>query len=93
MKFAKEILLILNLHDLPQTILYFSLVKKKARLKQLFTCDDWVDCKYSTSKVDQKVEMIVLDHRFWDQAQKVCELFKPLDKLFCVVDTEVYPTM
>ena len=37
--------------------------------------------------------MIVLDHIFWDQAQKVCELFEPLYKLLSVVDTEVYPTM
>ena len=70
-----------------------SLVKKKVGLKQLFTSDDWAGHKYSTSKVGQKVEIIVLDHIFWDQTQKVCELFEPLYKLLRVVNTEVYPTM
>ena len=70
-----------------------SLVKKKVGLKQLFTSDDWAGHKYSTSKVGQKVEMIVLDHIFWDQAQKVCELFEPLYKLLRIVDINVYQTI
>ena len=48
--------------------------------------ETWAGHKYSTSKVGQKVEMIVL-------AQKVCELFEPLYKLLRIVDTEVYPTI
>nr|XP_048324628.1 uncharacterized protein LOC125420983 [Ziziphus jujuba var. spinosa] len=70
-----------------------SLVKKKARLKQLFTSTDWTNHNYSASKEGQTVENIVLNHTFWDQAHKVCQLFEPLYKFLRIVDTEVYPTM
>nr|XP_048320123.1 uncharacterized protein LOC125419075 [Ziziphus jujuba var. spinosa] len=70
-----------------------SLVKKKAGLKQLFTSTDWTNHNYSASKEGQTVENIVLNHTFWDQAHKVCQLFEPLYKFLRIVDTEVYPTM
>ncbi|XP_060667885.1 uncharacterized protein LOC132799608 [Ziziphus jujuba] len=48
-----------------------SLVKKKARLKQLFISTDWTNHNYSASKEGQTVENIVLNHTFWDQAHKL----------------------
>ncbi|XP_060668111.1 uncharacterized protein LOC132799684 [Ziziphus jujuba] len=61
-----------------------SLVKKKARLKQLFTSIDWTNHNYSASKEGQTVENIVLNHS---------QLFEPLYKFLCIVNTEVYRTM
>nr|XP_048335203.1 uncharacterized protein LOC125423811 [Ziziphus jujuba var. spinosa] len=70
-----------------------SLVKKKAGLKQLFTSTDWTNHNYSASKEGQTMENIVLNHTFWDQAHKVCQLFEPLYKFLRIVDIKVYPTM
>ncbi|XP_048321112.1 uncharacterized protein LOC107423774 [Ziziphus jujuba] len=70
-----------------------SLVKKKAELKQLFTSTDWTSHNYSASKEGQTVENILLNHIFWDQAHKMCQLFEPLYKFLRIVDTDVYSTM
>ncbi|KAM1826106.1 hypothetical protein ACFX13_025498 [Malus domestica] len=70
-----------------------SILKKKARLKQLFTSDDWANHNLSRSNTGLMVESIVLDHTFWTQSEHVCQVFEPLYKVLRIVDIEVYPTM
>ncbi|XP_068312542.1 uncharacterized protein [Pyrus communis] len=70
-----------------------SLLKKKAGLKQLFISDDWANHNFSRSKAGRMVESIVLNHAFWTQSERVCQVFEPLYKVLRIVDTKVYPTI
>ncbi|KAM5577951.1 hypothetical protein ABKV19_008328 [Rosa sericea] len=70
-----------------------SLFQKKAGLKQLFTCDDWVTSKYSRSKEGRRIEELVLENMFWDNVQAVISIYEPLYGVLRIVDTEVNPTM
>ncbi|KAB2599991.1 hypothetical protein D8674_010262 [Pyrus ussuriensis x Pyrus communis] len=53
-----------------------NILNKKARLRQLFTSEEWYNSRFS------------LDHRFWDAMEEVQSIYEPLYSILRIVDTE-----
>lgn len=70
-----------------------SLRAKRAPLRNLFTSQWWEDLRLSSSRDGKWVADNVLQPRFWQGVDEVCNIFEPMYSCLRLVDSEVHPTM
>ena len=63
------------------------LTKFKKELRQMFTCDQWVDCGHARDVMGNEVVAIVLeDKEFWLQCQQIVKISEPLVRVLRLVN-------
>ncbi|XP_030924837.1 uncharacterized protein LOC115951844 [Quercus lobata] len=70
------------------------LTKFKKELRQMFTCDQWVESRYARDVMGKEVAAIVLEDReFWLQCQQIVKINEPLVRVLRLVDGDEKPSM
>ena len=68
-----------------------SLLKKKVDLKKGFISNEWTSYKLSRTEVDMR--WLMFNHEYWENVEKLVSIYEALYIVFCIVDSEVVPTM
>jgi len=70
------------------------LTKFKKELRQMFTCDQWVESRHARDVMGKEVAAIVLEDReFWLQCQQIVKISEPLVRVLRLVDGDEKPSM
>ncbi|XP_075659181.1 uncharacterized protein LOC142629075 [Castanea sativa] len=70
------------------------LTKFKKELRQMFTCDQWVESRYARDVMGKEVAALVLeDKEFWLQCQQIVKISEPLVRVLRLVDGDEKPSM
>ncbi|KAK3012313.1 hypothetical protein RJ639_012613 [Escallonia herrerae] len=70
------------------------LLKSKKELRQMFTCDKWLNSKLAKSVVGKEVAKLVLEDRdFWLQCQHVVKISEPLVRVLRLTVGDEKPSM
>ncbi|XP_075658858.1 uncharacterized protein LOC142628698 [Castanea sativa] len=70
------------------------LTKFKKELRQMFTCDQWVESRYARDVMGKMVAALVLeDKEFWLQCQQIVKISEPLVRVLRLVDGDEKPSM
>ena len=70
------------------------LTKFKKELRQMFTCDQWVESRHARDVMGKEVVAIVLEDReFWLQCQQIVKISEPLVRVLRLVDGDEKPSM
>ncbi|XP_075645545.1 uncharacterized protein LOC142616613 [Castanea sativa] len=70
------------------------LTKFKKELRQMFTCDQWVESRYARDVMGKEVATIVLeDNEFWLQCQQIVKVSEPLVRVLRLADGDEKPLM
>ncbi|XP_075653427.1 uncharacterized protein LOC142623837 [Castanea sativa] len=70
------------------------LSKFKKELRQMFTCDQWVESRYARDVMGKEVAALVLeDKEFWLQCQQIVKISEPLVRVLRLVDGDEKPSM
>jgi hypothetical protein len=71
-----------------------SLLQKKAALRQMFVSAEWQESRYARAGTEEShVENLVTSQSFWQRAEKIVKVIKPLYEVLRAVDSERYPQM
>ena len=70
-----------------------SLLKKRVDLKKVFISYEWSSHKLIRTEVGHEVERLMFDHQYWEKLEKLVSIYEALYTVFCIVDSEVIPTM
>ncbi|XP_050251787.1 uncharacterized protein LOC126698530 [Quercus robur] len=63
------------------------LTKFKKELRQMFTCDQWIESRHARDVMGKEVAAIVLeDKEFWLQCQQIVKISEPLVRVLRLVD-------
>ncbi|XP_075663029.1 uncharacterized protein LOC142632529 [Castanea sativa] len=63
------------------------LIKFKKEVRQMFTCDQWVESRYARDVMGKEVAALVLeDKKFWLQCQQIMKISEPLVRVLRLVD-------
>ena len=70
------------------------LTKFKKELRQMFTCNQWVEFRHARDVMGKEVAAIVLeDKEFWLQCQQIVKISEPLVRVLRLVDGDEKPSM
>nr|XP_023886458.1 uncharacterized protein LOC111998598 [Quercus suber] len=70
------------------------LTKFKKELRQMFTCDQWVESQHARDVIGKEVAAIVLEDKdFWLQCQQIVKISEPLVRVLRLVDGDEKPSM
>ncbi|XP_075669714.1 uncharacterized protein LOC142639412 [Castanea sativa] len=70
------------------------LSKFKKELRQMFTCDQWVESRYVRDVMGKEVAALVLeDKEFWLQCQQIVKISEPLVRVLHLVDGDEKPSI
>ncbi|KAL4614141.1 hypothetical protein ACB092_07G032600 [Castanea dentata] len=70
------------------------LTKFKKELRQMFTCDQWVESRYARDVMGKEVAALVLEDKvFWLQCQQIVKISEPLVRVLRLVDGDEKPSM
>ena len=70
-----------------------SLLKKRASLKKIFISNECASHKLSRSTIGHKVEVLMLDHTYWEKVSKLVSIYEVLYTVFRIIDSKVVLTM
>ena len=69
-----------------------SLLEKKATLRQMFVNAEWQESRYARAGTEEsRMENLVTSQSFWQWADKIVKVIKPLYEVLRAVDSERYP--
>lgn len=70
------------------------LLRFKKELKQMFTCNKWLESEFGKSSLGTEISRIVLqDKDFWTQCQHIVKVTEPLIRVLRLVDSDERPSM